>query len=297
MQRAEENTTTHAKPSFWRDLNVFVAAFAVIASVGSSIIVIPLSLLVKLVVPARQAELVAYPLGHALLALGLIFWWWKHGLSPRERNPARERRFRWGHVLLAVFNVALLAMFATSLLGSFSMLPRMPAVAGVIVPLITLAPMGVAVGLWMVWTSRGKTPEFADTLPGAHSDPQKAQTAKWPGGSRWEKRSNEPTQPSLTSRASSVIAVVAGLLVSSLMLYMATVFGSLGFQGNASRFTWLVLPVLFAIYVFWVSTAVFLLSRRRSSAIWVAWGPVGLFTLGLPVLQVIMMLLGSLLGR
>jgi hypothetical protein len=294
MQRPEEHTTTHAKPSFWRDLNVFVAAFVAMTSLGSFILVVPLSLLVKLVVPARQAELLAYPLGYALLALGLIYWWWKHGLSPRERNPARESRFRWGHVLLAVFNVALLAMFIPSLLGSFSMLPRMPAVAGFIVPLITLAPMGVIAGLFMVWSSRGKTPEFADTLPGAQSDLRNAQTGKLPSGSHLEKQPAGAVKPSI---APSAAAVVVGLVVSSLMLFVATVFASLGFQGNTSRFTGLVLPILFVIYVFWASVAISLLTKRRSSAIWVAWGPVGLFTVGLPVLQVVMMLLGPLFGR
>lgn len=294
MQRVEVKATTHAKPSVWRDLNVFVAAFVAITSVGSFILVVPWSLLLKLVAPARQAELIAYPLGHAMLAAGLIYWWWKHGLSPRERNPAREKRFRWGHVLLAVFNVALLAILIPSLLGSFSMLPRMPAVANMIVPLITLAPMGVIAGLWMVWSSRGKMPEFADTSPDAHGDPQKAQMAKWPAGSRLEKQPTNAAKPSI---APSAAAVVVGLIASSLMLFVAGVFASLGFQGNTSRFTGVVLPILFVIYVFWASIAVFLLTRRRSSAIWVAWGPVGLFTVGLPVLQVIMMMLGSVFGR
>ncbi len=287
MNRAEEQTATPAMPLFWRDLNVFVAAFAVIAGLGSFIVVVPLSLLVKLVLPARQAELVAYPLAYAVMAAGLVYWWWKHGLSPRERRPAKEKQFRQGHVLLAVFNAMLLAMFIPALVGNFSMLPRMPAVAGVFMLLTSLAPIGVIVGLVMVWSSRGTTPAFADTLP-------VAKTAQWPSGPRWNKGKNEATRP---SRAPSSIAVAAGLLVSSFMLYMATVFGSLSFQGNPGRFTGVILPILVVIYVFYVSTAVFLLARRRGSAMWVAWAPVGVLMLGLPALQVIMMLLGSLFGR
>ena len=294
MERAQE-LLTRAWPSVWRDLNVFIAAFAAMASLGSFIMVVPVSLLLKLVVPAQRAELIAYPLGYAMMALGLIYWWWKHGLSPRQRNPARERRFRWGHVLLAIFNTTFLVMlFAASSLGRLSWLPHVPAVAGIFVSLMGLAPMGVIVGLVMVLSARGAAPEFADTLPWAQGDPMLAQPAKLSPRKPWDKPEEKPP---LSSGTPSSILVVTGLLVSTPMLYMATIFGALGFQGNTSLFTGTVLPIVIAMYVLYVSTGIFLLTRRRNSAVWVAWAPVGLFTVGLPALQVIQLLFSYLFGR
>lgn len=294
MERAQEHLT-HAWPSVWRDLNVFIAAFVAMANLGSFIVVLPVSLLLKLVVPAQRAELIAYPLGYAMMALGLIYWWWKHGLSPRLRNPARERRFRWGHVLLGIFNTTLLLMlFVVSSLGRLSWLPHVPAVAGVFVSLMGLAPMGVIVGLAMVLSARGTAPEFTDTLPLAQGEPMRVQTVKLSPPKPWDKPIDKPPMPSGTP---SAVLVVAGLLVSSPMLYMATIFGALGFQGNTSLFTGTVLPILIAMYVLYASTGIFLLTRRRASAVWVAWAPVGLFAVGLPALQVIMMLFRSLFGR
>lgn len=125
-------------PLFWRNLNVFIAAFTLIVSLAGFVIFVPVSLLAKLVLPSGQAEAFAYPLGYALVALALIYWWSKKGLSPRQRDPAREWRFRWGHVLLAVCNVGILAVFGLSALGSY--LPRMPAAAALLLVLVGMAP-------------------------------------------------------------------------------------------------------------------------------------------------------------
>ncbi|MES2771020.1 MAG: hypothetical protein V4623_03425 [Pseudomonadota bacterium] len=293
-QQAEDQATTRASPSFWRDLNVFIAAFAGLASMGIFVIVVPLSLLAKLVVPDRQAELITYPLSYAVIASVLIYWWWKHGLSPRERNPARERRFRWGHIVLVVFNLSLLMMFVPALFGSIAVVPPMPAVASLLLPLITLAPMGVIAGLLMLWTSREKTPVFTETLPSEQGDWLDKQRTKLAFGSRDGTKAIAPLQP---SSVPSTIVVVAGLIASSFMLFVATVFGSLAFQGNPARFTNVVLPILLVIYVLYGSTAVFLLTKRRGSAVWVAWAPVGLLVVGLPALQVILMLFGAVFGR
>ena len=217
MERVQKQLT-HAWPLVWRDLNVLIAAFAAMASLGSFIMVVPVSLLLKLVVPAQQAELIAYPLGYAMMVLGLIYWWCKHGLSPRQRNPARERRFRWGHGLLAIFNTTLLLMlFVATSIGHFSWLPRVPAVAGVFVLLMGLAPMGVIVGLAMVLSARGSAPEFADTSPWAQGEPMSPQTAKLSPRKPWDKQIDKPPLPSGTP---SVILVVAGLAIAALVKYL-----------------------------------------------------------------------------
>lgn len=117
---------TEGKPPFWRDLNIFFAAFAAIVFIAGFAVFVPLSLVLKLVLPSRQAELVALPLGYALVAAGLGWRWRQHGLSPRQRTPAGEWRFQAGHVLLAVFNVMTVALFVGTSLGAYSLLPRLP---------------------------------------------------------------------------------------------------------------------------------------------------------------------------
>lgn len=278
---------------FWRDLSVLIAAVVLIATVGSFIVVVPVSLLAKLVLPARQAELVAYPMGYALVALGLGYWWWKHGLSPRHRAPAREGRFRWGHVLLLVLNVMLLTIFLPPLFG-FSLMPRVPAAAGLIISFSGLLPVGLIAGLYMVWSARESAPAFADTVPATPTESPKTQFAPWPPALPAEKLS---PIPSAASRVRSTIIVVFGLFVSSLLLFMAAVYGALSFQSNAQLFTGTVIPVLGFGYVVYLTTALFLLIKGRRFAIWAAWTPTIFFTIALPALQVIQLMFRGLISR
>lgn len=273
------------KLSLWRDINVFVAAFTVFASLGSFVVVIPVSLLAKLLLPSQQAELLAFPLAYALVALGLGYWWWKHGLSPCQRNPTRLGRFRWGHVLLAVFNLMMMIMLVPAYLGAGSLVPLMPAAARVFMGMIPLAPVALIAGLWMVLSARDTRPAFAATLPEAQLNPHQAQPTEL------------RLESTLARRAPSAVAVALGLLVSSLLLYMAAIFAGLSFQSDVKRYTAIFLPILIIFFVFYMSTALWLLSKRNSSAVWVAWAPTVLFTVGLPVLQVLIALFGFLLGR
>ncbi len=258
-QAAPQRAPSLALP--WRDLNVFVASFAAIVSLAGFAIFVPLSLVLKLVLPSRQAELLAWPLGYGLVAVFLCWRWWKHGLSPRQLNPARAGRFRVGHVLLAVFNVTMAVMFLGASLGAYSLLPRMPSAAGMVVGLVSLAPIGVLVGLVMVLSARGTDPAFADTLPVAPGGPQAAPTAKW------------PVEPAPAGSAPSLLVVLSGLVVSSLVLFMAGVFGALAFANDQKLFSNVVLPIAFGVYVLYVSIALWLLTRRRGAANWVAWTP------------------------
>jgi hypothetical protein len=270
------------KPALWRDLNVFVAAFIGIIGLGSFAVFVPLSLLAKLVLPSRQAELVAYPLGYALVALGLAYLWRKRGLSPREVDPARKTRFRVGHILLAVFNCVLLLMLVLPQLGIHTVLPRIVnsgKVVGLLASLITLAPMDALVGVYMVWTARGAAPDFADTLPAGQVAPRKTPSAKWPPDT------DAPRNPP------SVIVALAGLVVSSLMLFVFGVFAALSFAGNTKLFENTVLPIAIGVYVLYVATTLFVLFKRSRAAIWLAWGPVILVTVVGPLVQVIGLLI------
>lgn len=268
------------RPPFWRDLNVFIAAFAAIAFIAGFAVFVPLSLVLKLVLPARQAELVALPLGYALVAAGLAWRWWQRGLSPRQRNPERERRFQVGHVLLAVFNVTMVAMFLGSSLGAYSLLPRLPQAAGIVVALMSLAPMGVLAGLVMVWSARGTAPAFADTLPVAPGGPRQVPSAQW------------PAESTPAGRAPSLLVVLAGLVVSSLVLLMAGVFGAIAFSNQQEVYSGIVLPIVFGMYVLYVAIASWLFSKRRGAANWVAWAPVILVIVTSTGSQVIAMLIG-----
>lgn len=262
------------KPALWRDLNVFVAAFGVMASVGGMLVFVPLSLLVKAVLPSRQAEMLAFSLGYVLIALVLAGWWWKHGLSPRLRDPARERRFQWGHGLLAVFNITLVTMFVLPLVGGLSWLPRVPGVGAMVLVMASLAPMGMLAGLAMVWSSRGSPAVFAETLPGAQPGSRSRSSAGW--------SALAPKPPRLF-----LIVVLIGLMASSMVLYIATVFGSLGFQGNSARFTNVVLPIVGGCYVLYLTAVIFLFLKRRTASVWVAWAPFLIVVVLGPSLQVL----------
>ena len=153
------------KSPFWPDLNVFVAASAMLGYLAGLVVFLPLSLLLKLVLPAREAEIFGWPLAYALVAAGLGWLWWKHGLSPRQLNPALARRFKVGHVLLAVFNITMVAMFLGTVRSVYTLLPHMPAAAGIAYTLMYLAPMGVLAAVVMVWSARETAPADADPLP------------------------------------------------------------------------------------------------------------------------------------
>jgi hypothetical protein len=238
---------------------------------------VPLSLVMKLVLPSHQAELLAWPLGYALVAAGLGWRWWKHGLSPRQLDPARRTRFHLGHVLLAVFNILILAMFLGPWLGIYSMLPRMPGAARMIFALVALAPMGVLLGLVMVWSARGTAPAFADTLPEWAQGPRQVPSAQW------------PPKPARAGSAPSLLVVLAGLVVSSLMLFMVWIFGALAFANDQKVFSNVVLPIAAGVYAVYVIAAFGLLAKRKGAASWVAWAPVILVTVIAPLGQVIAM--------
>jgi hypothetical protein len=271
--------------AFWPNLNVFITAFALMASMGMFVVVIPVTIVAKLVLPAREAELWAFPAAYVLIALGLAWYGWKFGLSPRERMPQREQRFRIGHGLLAFCNIAGLAMLVFAWLLPYvaahggallsrpaGSLPAMQLAALAMVP-FSIAPIVGIAGLVMVWTSRQREERFADT--------QVAGQAAKAG-----------------ETAGRTVPVVIGLLASSAIVYIGLVFASLGFQGRTERFTGVVLPVAGVCFVLWVTTTLWLLGKSRGgAAVTVAWLPVLLVLVGAPAAQLLFALIAALTHR
>lgn len=269
------------KPAnFWRDLNVFVAASILIVALGGFLVFVPAALLMQLVLPAREAEIVAYPLGYALVAAGLGYWWWKRGLSPRVRDPLRERRFRWGHAMLAVVNLMLAALYGFAAAGGFNALLVQPEMRNVFVPILTMAPLALIAGLVMVWTSRASAALATAPAPLPVVD------------------ENGVVQPAPVAVAvvrppSSAVAIV-GMIVSTFMVATVAVFLGAAFESDMRMFTQRVLPALGILYVLYLAAAILMLLKRRRAARWVAWGPVVLLMVGLPVVQLVVMGLGAL---
>jgi hypothetical protein len=262
---------------FWRDLNVFIAAFAAVTSFAGFALFVPVSLVMKLILPARQAELLAWPVGYGLVAVFLCWRWWKRGLSPRQVDPARQTRFRIGHALLAFFNVMIGLMFLTATLGARLRLPPMPAGAGLLMALTSLAPMGLVAGLLMVLRARGTALAFADTAPTGTAAVQQTPSAKW------------PPEPASAGRTPSAIVVLLGLVVSSLLLYMVGVFGALAFTSEQRLFSNVILPIAVGVYAVFVVTALGLWVKRKSAANWVAWSPFIFVVVAAPAWQVLTM--------
>jgi hypothetical protein len=260
------------KASFWCDLNVFVAAFWAIAFLAGFVILIPLSLLLKLVPAARHAEMLAYPLGYGLVAAGLGLRWWKNGLSPRQVEPARQTRFRVGHVLLAVFNVTTVTMFLGNALGLYSLLSH---AGGLVYALTSFAPIGVLAGLVLVWGARGTVPAFADTLRPAEVSARQTPSAKW------------PPEPVHAGSAPSFLLVLAGLLATGFLVFVAAVFAGIGFTGNQKFYSGTVLPITGGVYAVYAITAFVLLAKRSGTAKWVAWSPIILITVIAPAWRAI----------
>jgi hypothetical protein len=257
-----------------RDLNVFVAAFAAIVSLAGFAVFVPLSLVLKLALPSRQAELLAWPLGYVLVAAFLCWRWWKRRLSPRQVDPARQMRFRVGHLLLAVFNVAMVTMFGSSWLVASSVLPPNPAVAGMFMGLVSLAPLGLVGGLVMVLSARETAPAFADTTPAAADAVRNVPSAKWPV---------KPAAPA--GKSPSVIVVFAGLVLSSLVTYVAGMLGAAAVHRRGDYFVNTVLPIMVGVFAIYVITTVVLMVMRKRAANWVAWAPVTFLLLIVPAVQ------------
>ena len=287
-------------PEFWRNLNVFTVAFVLVAAVGIWVLVIPVSLALKLVTASRQAEALAFPLAYAVLAAVLGGWWWKFGLSPRVRRPGSERRFRCGHVVLAICNgLALGGLAAGYVLPSLlthTKLPPMPAVAALILMVYPLIPIVGIAGLVMVLGSRA-APEMAAGAPATDANAFADTVIEGPAAiARWPAPPKAQAKPQ-KNRVGAVVVTFVGVAASALVIYMGLVFASLGFQGRTEVFTAWVLPIAGLCGVFYLSTVLWLLGKSRHTvASALAWAPVLLLLL-VSALQMIVFVVRELVGK
>jgi hypothetical protein len=279
---ASQIAMTSRTPQFLADLNVFLAAWILFISIGAFVLVVPVNLLGKFILPVRQAELWAFPVAYTLAAAALAYWWRTRGLSPRQRYPGREWRFRTGHAMLIAFNASILLVFLWSRIG-FPVVSRPVGSPSLWASMSSLSPLLGLLGLVLVWGSRATQSDFEATVPSAVDQ----------SGDRRSFRT--PDDLASTSRAPSVIAVVLGLVASSTILYIAGVFASLAFQSDPKRFTGIVLPILGLLYVVYVAGSIALLQKRSSVAVLFAWAPLIALTVGLPVLQMILVVVRTVL--
>jgi hypothetical protein len=257
--------TDSAPPrSFWLDLNVFIAIFLLVAGLGVLFIHLPIALLAKAVLPARGAEIVAFPAAYVVLLAALAWVWRRYGMSPVQRDPRKARQFRIGHGLLVLSNAQAALAFLPALLA-----PVLAGIAqgglplpGAVMLVPMLANLAAIAGLLLVFGARATQPQaYADTMP------LPALHAATFAGAKPQSGGN---------RGLVVGGVVFGLLASTVLIGVGLVFASLSYQYRIERFTGVVLPVAIGIYVLYVAGAIWLI--------------------GLPLVQVVAMLAGSLLG-
>lgn len=282
--------------TFWRNLNVFIAAFVLGLAAGGWLLMVPTALVLRLFMERQRAELVALPASYAVLAVVLAWYWWRSGLSPTVRRPDREGRFRKGHALLLASNVLaggmVVSSFVLPALLQHTKLPKLPALAALIMAALPIGIIAGIAGLIMVWSARAAADTTKPADPNAFADtvPQgPAAIARWPDG---------PANKKSKATAASALPAVLGIGASALLAFISLVFASLGFQGRTQVFTGTVLPVAGACFVLYVTTVIWLLANsRRGAATAVAWSPALLVLVGLPAMQVIAMAIAALVGK
>ncbi|WP_367154924.1 hypothetical protein [Methylomonas sp. HYX-M1] len=90
---------------------------------------------------------------YLLIAIALIIVWHSIGLSPSTIIPEREKRFKQGHLLVAIANVISISTTALVLLivfkyAAFGNLPFL------LMPFALFVIVAWIVGLIMIWSSR-----------------------------------------------------------------------------------------------------------------------------------------------
>lgn len=267
---------------FARNLNIFLGCLIGFSSIGAWILIIPLSLLLRPFVGEQRASIIGMPLAYMLIALILAYAWWAGRLSPAQRAPGSNARFRAGHQLLAFGNLTVLAT-----LGAQFVLPQIAKVAPITMAggvLLFLMPMGmiaIIAGPLLVWSTRARVPApaadqaFADTVIEAR-----------PG----QLRAGRVTATTPVSRLSVTLPVILGLLASCFLVFMGAVFAgaAAGNSGSGKLFVDTAVPVMLVGLVLYLTTTIWLVWRRHDkSALGLAWGPVLLLVVAAPLMQIL----------
>lgn len=102
---------------FWRNLNVFVPSFALLLKIVGGPLVMLLTVPAMMIFQKDvRIGFIFMPLVGPILAAGLGYRWWRHGLAPRSVNPNRSKWHWYGHLLLAIASSVALTLLAFSLL-------------------------------------------------------------------------------------------------------------------------------------------------------------------------------------
>jgi hypothetical protein len=142
---------------FLPNFNVFIACFGLLAMFATGPIIILVSAVLTPIRTGQGGLLATYmfPLAYALLALILLAFWFKTGLAPAKRLPERERRYQFGHWLVAITSIATAAAFAFPfVLAHTSGKHNLVMLAWLALPVYSFGFLIWAGGLYMIWSSR-----------------------------------------------------------------------------------------------------------------------------------------------
>jgi hypothetical protein len=142
------------RTGFWRDLNCYLPILAITGGALSGMVGALVAVLLAITIPSAR-PVIASVLSGAIVAVALVFLWKPLRLSAKEARPERESRFRIGHLLLAIANIAIVVSWCGPILVSF--LTGNPNYNyGLFLAAIVLFPAGFMwiAGLIMVYSSR-----------------------------------------------------------------------------------------------------------------------------------------------
>ena len=140
---------------FIRNLNVFVACLVIAGMTVAGPVALLAAVALTPVLGERVAGGFMFPIAYLALGAVLATAWWKTGLSPAERKPEREGRFKVGHGLLALTNILAVAAFALPfVLANVSGNSNLAMLAWLALPVYALGFIAWPAGLFMVWSAR-----------------------------------------------------------------------------------------------------------------------------------------------
>ncbi len=150
---------TARRGMFFANLNVFFACLILSALFAAGPLLMVASILLAPLAHMQKAYAgFMFPAIYFLLALPLVFFWWKTGLAPATRIPERERRYRMGHWLVGITTIATIAAFAAPfLLAHFSgktNFVMLGWITWIALPIYAFCYLAWAAGLYMIWSSR-----------------------------------------------------------------------------------------------------------------------------------------------
>lgn len=155
---SEMNLMTKMKSShgFLTNLNVFIACFILLAMFAAGPVIMIVSLLLSpLGQYFKSYAGFMFPVAYLILALPLILFWWKTGLSPATLNSGRRRRYRIGHWLVGITNLMTIsALTLPFLFAHFSRNPNLAMLAWIALPVYAFSFLVWGIGLFLIWSSR-----------------------------------------------------------------------------------------------------------------------------------------------